>query len=138
MLRADTVMKPSRADAIMRRPSKRKYPMTDEEFQDALNRILFNSQMTNQQKDAAIDALYDQRDQEEEEEEELWQQANDSHDDTSDSGYYPSDGSSIVDYETYSEADPDDFDILEVDGGPDENEDEFFETGDDPDDDDFY
>ena len=44
--------------------------------------------------------------------------------------------SGIVDYETYSELDPNDCDPEAVDGGP-EAEDEYFETGEDPDDYDF-
>lgn len=74
-----------------------------------------------------------QREEEEEEddEDEQWQQSNDSDDDSSRFDY--SDGSRIVDFEDYSEADPNDYDPSEVDGGPD-NEDEYFDTGEEDDD----
>ena len=48
-----------------------------------------------------------------------------------------SNGSGVVDYETYSESDPNDYDPEEVDGGP-EAEDEYFETGEDPEDEELY
>ena len=48
-----------------------------------------------------------------------------------------SNGSGAVDYETYSESDPNDYDPEEVDGGP-EAEDEYFETGEDPEDEELY
>ena len=73
-----------------------------------------------------------QREEEEEEDDdEQWQQSNDSDDDSSRFGY--SDGSRIVAFEDYSEADPNDYDPAEVDGGP-ENEDEYFDTGEEDDD----
>ena len=93
-------------------------------------------ELRDQQEEEETDRLVEL--QENEDDDELWYQGNDSDDDTSDSGYYPSDGSSIVDYETYSEADPNDYDPSEVDGGPIDDEDEFFETGEDPDDDDIF
>ncbi|MBO4619502.1 MAG: hypothetical protein J5654_05270 [Victivallales bacterium] len=69
------------------------------------------------------------REEEEENDDGQWQPSNNS-DDSSRFDY--SDGSRIVDFETYSEVDPNDYDPSEVDGGP-ENEDEYFDTGEEDD-----
>lgn len=113
--------------------------MTDEEFEVEMQRLLADQTLSGRDLDRAIDKLYArfEREQEEdsEEEDELWQRhfghaALAEPDDEDEAGNFRTG----VSFEEYSELDPNDFDPADVDGGP-ENEDEFFENGEDPEDD---
>ena len=83
------------------------------------------------QEEAEQQRLEELRDLEEDDDDELWLKKQPFDAATPHSMY--SDGSRIVAFEDYSEADPNDYDPAEVDGGP-ENEDEYFDTGEEDDD----
>ena len=112
---------------------KRQIGLREQQEDEEYERL---EELREQQEDEEFERREELRMQREEEEEEddddeQWQQSNDSDDDSSRFGY--SDGSRIVAFEDYSEADPNDYDPAEVDGGP-ENEDEYFDTGEEDDD----
>ena len=103
--------------------------MTPEQFNDELQRLLGATNLSESARERAIDALFARYyDETEDDEENFWRQSEaDAPPDA------PDFSSPSVDYETYSEADPNDYDPAEVDGGPDD-EDAFFESGEDPED----
>lgn len=112
---------------------ERQMELREQQEEEELERL---EELRDQQEDEEFERreeLRMQREEEEEEddEDEQWQQSNGSNVDSSRFDY--SDGSRIVDFEDYSEADPNDYDPSEVDGGPD-NEDEYFDTGEEDDD----
>ena len=112
--------------------------MTEEELEAEIQRLMANQTLADRELDRAIDKLYArfEREQEDdcEEEDELWERhfgrnslAKPDDEDEADNFR------ASVPFEDYNELDPNDFDPEEVDGGPD-GEDEYFETGEDPED----